>query len=45
MTQTDSNGVPLGATRREWIGLAVIGLPCLVYATMHLRTSFLVVHA
>ena len=26
------NGAPLRATRREWIGLAVIALPCLLYS-------------
>jgi MFS transporter, DHA2 family, multidrug resistance protein len=37
MTQSDTqtpapNGPPPRATRREWIGLAVIALPCLLYA-------------
>ena len=32
-TQTTAlNGPPRRATRREWIGLAVIALPCLLYA-------------
>jgi len=33
---------PLKATRREWIGLAVIALPCLLYA-MDLTVLFLAV--
>src|SRR5512132_419613 len=28
----DTNPVPGRATRREWIGLAVIALPCVLYA-------------
>ena len=34
MTQGDAqtSGRPQRATRREWIGLAVIALPCLLYA-------------
>lgn len=26
------DSAPLRATRREWIGLAVIALPCILYA-------------
>ena len=29
---TNEYVVPARATRREWIGLAVLALPCLVYA-------------
>src|SRR5829696_3899932 len=32
MTSLPHTGPPRRATRREWIGLAVIALPCLVYA-------------
>jgi MFS transporter, DHA2 family, multidrug resistance protein len=32
MTTTPDAPAPARATRREWIGLAVIALPCLVYA-------------
>ena len=39
---TAPNGTPLRATRREWIGLAVIALPCTLY-TMDLTVLFLAV--
>jgi MFS transporter, DHA2 family, multidrug resistance protein len=32
MTQTNQLGTVAGATRREWIGLAVLALPCLLVA-------------
>src|SRR5215204_235461 len=32
MTSLPHTAPPRRATRREWIGLAVIALPCLVYA-------------
>ena len=38
---TDANAAPR-ATRREWIGLAVIALPCLLYS-MDLTVLFLAV--
>ena len=30
--ETQTTGQPRRATRRDWIGLAVIALPCLLYA-------------
>ena len=28
----DNQGIPPKATRREWLGLAVIALPCMLYS-------------